>query len=109
MSEYRDYLEERRVKLHNDLKAALGSDNVYFQPPETLEIKYPAIIYERYGINAAHASNKVYARSFDFLVIVVSKHPCESVVDKLSEFPTARYSRHYVHDGLHHDSFIIKY
>lgn len=109
MSNQNNYLEERRIKLHNDLKKALGTNEVYFQPSESITMHYPCIVYERYRINAKHASNIVYARSCDFRVTVVSTVPYEETVDKLSVFPTAKYVRQYIKDNLYHDVFIIKY
>ena len=49
-----------RLKLHNILVEILGSGNVYFQPPESITLKYPCIIYGRVGIDAVHADNKLY-------------------------------------------------
>ena len=40
-------METRRLELDADLRALLGSTNVYFQPPETKKLKYPCFIYER--------------------------------------------------------------
>ena len=31
---------DRRLKLHEELCDILGSRNVYFQPPETVKMKY---------------------------------------------------------------------
>ena len=36
-----------RYELHEFLCEILGSRNVYFQPPESVKMKYPAIVYER--------------------------------------------------------------
>ena len=41
-----------RIKLQAKLEELLGSRNVYYQPPETLKIEYPAIIYSKSRINS---------------------------------------------------------
>ena len=39
---------DRRLQLHEELCSVLGSRNVYFQPPETIKLTYPCIIYSKY-------------------------------------------------------------
>lgn len=103
------YLKDRRLELHEKLVEILGSRNVYFQPPESVKINYPAIVYERSGINNPHASNKVYLVGCDYRVTIIDKDPISPVVERMSNFPTARFNRHYVDSNLNYDVFIIKY
>lgn len=103
------YLKERRLQLHNKLVEILGSDNVYFQPPESVKLQYPAIVYERSSINNPHASNQVYLIGCDYRITIIDKSPVSDVVEKMSRFPTANFSRHYVDSNLNYDVFIIKY
>lgn len=84
-------------------------ENCYYQPPETLQLKYPCIIYERSSINNVHASDDVYLQGTSYQVIVVDKNPDSEIVDKVSRIPTARHTRHYVSDKLNHDVFTIFY
>ena len=42
----------KRVDLGNKLKEILGSNNVYFQPPDNLKMVYPCIRYRLEGGNA---------------------------------------------------------
>ena len=37
----------RRLELQNLLANLLGTNNVYFQPPPTVQMEYPAIVYHR--------------------------------------------------------------
>lgn len=104
------YYETRRRKLQTELETILGSKNVYFQPPESIKMSYPAIVYERYDIKNAHAGNAVYARSCVYKVTVVDMDPTSEIVDKLStQYPTIKYSRHFVSDKLNHDVFLLYY
>lgn len=100
---------DRRLKLQEELESILGSDQVYFQPPESLKIKYPAIVYERYDINNTFANNNVYGQSYFYRVTIIDSDPDCSIVDKMSTFKTARFNRHYVSDNLNHDVFTIFY
>ena len=47
----------KRVDLGNKLKEILGSNNVYFQPPDNLKMVYPCIRYRLEGGNAEYADN----------------------------------------------------
>lgn len=83
--------------------------NIYFQPPENVQMEYPAIVYSRYNINNRSANNEVYLQGTYYQVIVLDKDPDSEIVNKISHFPTAKYSRHFTTSGLNHDVFIIYY
>ena len=40
-------MAKTRLELQSVLEQTLGSRNVYFQPPASVKMKYPAIVYER--------------------------------------------------------------
>lgn len=98
-----------RPLLHAELVKILGSENVYFQPPESIKINYPAIIYSRSDIDNRFANDNVYLQDHAYQVIVVDKDPDSEIVHKLSKFPMSRFDRHYVADNLNHDVFTIYY
>ena len=47
-----------RLELHEILVDALGSRNVYYQPPENIKITYPAIVYSKTDIWKNKADDK---------------------------------------------------
>lgn len=98
-----------RLELHEELVEVLGSRYVYFQPPESIKIKYPAIIYERYDIPNRFANDEVYLQTIKYKVIVVDRDPDSEIVSRMSKFKTAKFDKHYVADGLNHDVFTIYY
>lgn len=98
-----------RLKLHELLCEALGSRQVYFQPPETVKMKYPAIVYSRNNISNRHANDDVYMQSPSYSITVIDKNPDSDVVDKVSLLPRCRFDRHYTSDNLNHDTFTIYY
>ncbi len=100
---------ENRLLLHEELVDILGSRNVYFQPPESLKLEYPAIIYSRSDIDNRFADNNVYLQDHRYQIIVVDKDPDSTIVDAMSKFPTARFDRHYTADNLNHDVFTVFY
>lgn len=98
-----------RLKLHELLCEVLGSRNVYFQPGESVRMKYPAIVYSRDDIENIHANNGVYMRSPAYQVIVIDSDPDSEIVDRVSMLPKCTFDRHYTSDNLNHDVFTIYY
>lgn len=96
-----------RDELHTLLKELLGSRNVYFQPPASVLMKYPAIVYSRDDIDARHADNKVYTKTVAYSVTVIDKVPDSPVIDKIADLPMCSFDRHYVADNLNHDVFTL--
>ena len=98
-----------RLELQNLLESILGSRNVYYQPPESIKIKYPAIIYSRNNIDNNFADDIVYMQNHTYQIIVIDANPDSETVNKISKLPMCRYNRHYTSDNLNHDVFILNY
>lgn len=98
---------QSRLELHEELCKVLGSRNVYYQPPESIRMKYPAIVYDLEGIENVFSGNDVYLQNCSYRVIFISSDPDSPVIGKLSKFPKSRYIRHYTSDNLNHDVFRI--
>jgi hypothetical protein len=98
-----------RLKLQEELEQILKSENVYYNPPASVKMKYPAIVYSRSNINNDHANNEVYNQKTAYNVTVVDPDPDSDIVTAVSKLPLCRFSRHYVADNLNHDTFILYY
>lgn len=98
-----------RLELHEVLCSILGSRNAYFQPPASIKMKYPAIVYKRDTIVNSQANNEVYKQANKYQLIVIDQNPDSEIVQKISKLSRIRYDRHYVSDGLNHDVFTIFY
>lgn len=98
-----------RIKLHELLCEALGSRQVYFQPPESVKMKYPAIVYSRNRIDNEHADDGVYIQSPSYSITVIDKNPDSEIVENISLLPRCRFDRHYISDNLNHDVFTVYY
>lgn len=98
-----------RFELHELLCETLGSRNVYFQPPESIKMNYPAIVYSRNRIDSTFANNSVYKQERSYEIIVIDENPDSEIPQKVSLLPKCRFDRHYVSDNLNHDAFTIKY
>lgn len=96
-----------RLELHELLCEILGSRNVYFQPPESVKMEYPAIRYARNRINNTSADNQIYTQDVGYTITVIDRDPDSEVVERLSKIPRIMYDRSYVADNLNHDVFTI--
>lgn len=98
-----------RLELHEDLCNILGSRNVYFQPPESVRMKYPAIRYSRKQIDNRFANNSVYKQDLCYEIIAIYDDPDSELSVDISKMPRCRHDRHYISDNLYHDVFTLYY
>lgn len=98
-----------RIELQYKLEELLESSNVYFDPPESVKMVYPAIRYTRSKIEVDHANNRAYSMKNRYEVIVISKKANHEVINKLLELPYCSHDRHYKAENLNHDVFTLYY
>lgn len=96
-----------RLDLQATLEGILGSREVYFQPPATVQMRYPAIVYSRKSIDNAHANNGVYKQDSCYELTVIDKNPDSEIVSRVSGLLLCRFDRHYKKDNLNHDVFTL--
>ena len=100
---------DSRPNLQTKLEQILGSRNVYFQPPESIKLNYPAIVYKRSNIQNTFADNEVYKQSHFYEITVIDRKPDSQITKKLSKLPKIRFDRSFTYDNLNHDVFTIYY
>ena len=99
-----------RHELHDELKVLLGSSNVYFQPPESIKMKYPCYVYHREAPDVIHADNKLYRRVHKYGLIYITLDPDDSLIDgTVDHFAMCRFGRFYAADGLNHYYYDLYY
>lgn len=95
-----------RLELHTLLGELLGKPSqVYFQPPASKVMVYPAIVYERDNIESTFADNKPYRHVKRYQITVIDRDPDSVIPDKISQLPLSRFVRHFASDSLNHDIF----
>lgn len=92
-----------RLELQSKLEELLGCKHVYYQPPESVKMEYPAIVYSKNRIDIKLANDAIYSKRIQYSVTVISKKVDEPVVDKLLELPYCSYDRSFKSDNLNHD------
>ena len=98
-----------RLELQSKLVELLGSKHVYYQPPESVKIEYPAIVYSKNNLRITRADDLVYSKRTQYEIIVIDKKPDNPVIDKLLDIPYCSYDRHYNSDNLNHDVLTLYY
>lgn len=99
--------EEKRLLFDAMLKETTGLTHVYYDPPESLFMEYPAIVYSKTNMPARYANNKKYHKSLAFEVKVIAEDPDTYYVDLVHDMRCSRFDRHFIADDLHHDVFTI--
>lgn len=97
----------KRIELQALLKTIVP--NVYYQPPASVKMNYPAIVYSRKDIENTFANDSVYKQDHAYELIVIDRDPDSVIVDKISRLPTCSFDRHYTADNLNHDVFTLYY
>lgn len=98
-----------RLELHQVLVSILGSSQVYFQPPESIKMVYPCIVYERSDVDTKFANNAPYHHTIAYTVTVIDKNPDSDIPGKIADLPMSYYDRHYTSDNLNHDVYRLYY
>ena len=97
------------LDLQGLLEELLESRNVYYKPPESIKMQYPAIRYSKKNIQSVYANNSKYLMRDCYELIVISRSPDHPVIKKLLALPYCSYDRPYVADNLYHDVLTIYY
>ena len=98
-----------REELQAFLEAFLNSRNVYFQPPPSVKINYPAIIYSLADIQNSPANNNVYMQNKAYQVTIVDKDPDSEISKRMSLIPLCRFNRFFTSDNLNHFIYTLYY
>lgn len=100
-------LQRIRQRFQTVLEKVLGNRNVYYQPPSTINMKYPCIVYNLDNTQEYYADDIKYMQYIQFSVTLITKDPEPEVFQKLNNLPYSRFSRFYTNDGLNHFAFNI--
>lgn len=100
-------MPKSRLAFSAYLKEQTGVANVYFQPPESIKMKYPAIVYSISRVDNRFAENKQYLQFIAYQVIVIDKDPDSDIFKKLTRLPLCSFDRSYTADNLNHFVFTI--
>ena len=105
----------RRLNLQSSLQALVGprtdgKQNVYYQPPESVKLNYPCIVYKRSRPNITYADNNAYSFTQCYEVTLISKDPDWVLPEEMvKQFVHCSIDRYFVSDNLYHNVLTLYY
>lgn len=95
---------ERRQELNQKLRELCS--NVYFQPPATITMRYPCIVYHLDAIDEIRADNKIYRQKDRYQLTYITKNPDDVLIRQIPfELPMCSFERFFVADNLNHYTY----
>lgn len=98
--------KSKRLTLQETLEEILikmgEKPNVYFQPPESIKMHYPAI---RYNLNDMHdkkADDNTYYRKKNYTITIIDRDPDSSIPEEVLKLPYCSFGNFYIGDNLNH-------
>ena len=103
-------MDQKRYELDGKLREILGSDHLYFQPTESVRLKYPCIIYSKVPGDVKHADNRIYLFTDRYELTFICSDPDSIMPYTLMDvFSMIHWDRRFVADNLYHDVFTLYY
>lgn len=97
-----------RVPLHDVLCGILKEffpdkrPHCYYEPPASIQLLYPCIVYHYDDVHNKFADNKRYKLYKRYSVTVIDQNPDSKISDKILDLPYCSLDRVYSADGLTH-------
>ena len=100
------------MKRKNELSAILHTlpvhDEVHFQPPESIKLKYPCIIYKFDGYRDFRANDGRHITRERYLITHIYKDPTNNLRETIrSLFLYVDFDRMFINDNLYHDVYTV--
>lgn len=102
-------MSRTRDEVYTMLTELLGSDNVYFNPPEGFKLQYPCILIAYKEPFYRLADNVHYTKMDLYDVTYIFKSDADyDLMHKLMETKGFAYDRFYRSDGLNHVAYTLR-
>lgn len=92
-----------RSELHSKLSKIC--ENLYFQPPASILMKFPCIVYELNTADTQFANDLPYIYTKRYKVTVIDENPDSKIPDEVAKLPMCTFDRFYTSDNLNHFAF----
>ena len=99
---------DSRLALHDELLKFVP--NAYYQPPSTIKMQYPCIVYGKTGKYRKFGNDTIYLSTQEYIVTVIETDPDSDVADTIEKyFPSCVISQYYTVDNLNHTTLNLYY
>lgn len=102
-------MAKTRLEFQTFLETLKGDRNVYFQPPPSFMLSYPAIVYHLANIKNIQADNFPYLQGTAYQLTYITDDPDDVMVKTLSKLPMCRFDRWFAAEDLNHYVYTIFY
>ena len=97
-----------RLDLHEELLKFVP--NVYFQPPSTIKMTYPCIVYSKSSKKRLFGNDNIYLGIQQYQLMLIERNPDSNVADTIeSHFKSCIIEQYYVLDNLNHTTLSLYY
>lgn len=92
-----------RLKLQEEFVNLFPGKKVYFQPPESLKLEYPCVIYELSNNKQDFADDSTYLSQRSYTVTIIDRNP-DSILWEIAikHFEMCSFNRYFVSNNLNH-------
>jgi hypothetical protein len=101
------YLEHDSQRLQAKFEELLESRNVYYNPPASVRMNFPAIVFSRVNFTKFHANDSTYLTSPRYEVTTITEDPDDPIIGKILSLSKCSFDRHFVSDNFHHNVFTL--
>ena len=98
-----------RLELQEVLEAIPGVKKVYYQPPASMHLMFPCIVYKKRAMDAEYADNIAYINKQSYTVTVIDKNPDSEIPMHVATLRLCRSENCFCSNNLYHDVFVIYY
>lgn len=98
-----------RLELQTLLGSIQGVKKVYFQPPESVKMVYPCIVYGLSKIDPTFADNVPYKHDIGYTLTIIDKDPTSKIPFIVKDLPKCKFDRTFTSDNLNHWVFTLFY
>ncbi len=102
-------IDKRRLKLDKLLRDTLGTTQVYYQPPASVQMEYPCIRYNMAKVPVDYADDRAYLIRAKYIVTYITTEPDDPMKETLVETLRTPVIQIYAADGLYHYVYEVYY
>lgn len=99
-------MEVNRLELSDRLSSIMeecGEEpHLYFQPPESVKLSYPCIIYKLRALDNRYADDLPYLTHISYEMTYITRAHDSKVPHRMAKEPCFAFDRYYPADNLHH-------
>lgn len=102
-------MEVNRLELSGILEGVMERcgevPHLYFQPPESVKLEYPCIIYKLRTMTNSYADNAPYMTNIGYDITYITRSPSSKVPTEMVKEPMIGFDRYYTASSLHHYAY----